>query len=508
MPAIRSLLAVTLLALAVHAQSLGFEVRGGSIGAPLTWEVSGGTPFFQAGFILPSINTGPTPLGLLDPRDTRSLDVGTESLDLAFGGPFLANARFVAPTITIPSQPSLIDSTIFLQAISIPGTTFLIDGISPVRALRFGPATTFHDRFVPMTSPRSFFPVVPRADGTFVLLGGGQGALFAQVATDQTDIYDPVSDSFTTGPMLTSHRSLHTGTQLLDGRWLLVGGVDQNNDPQTTAEIYDPVANTCTAVPSMGTPRMEHAAVRLPDGRVFVSGGITDLNAPNSQLDPIYSTTTSTEIYDPTSNTWTPGPAMLRPRVGHQAILRTDGKVQLIGGLSYTTFIISIPTIERTTDIYDPVTGQVTAGAQLQTPRAGPAVAALPNHRWLLAGGVSNISLTQLGTPTATAEIFDAATGQFTSTGSMAQARVFPAVLDLGGGQILLAGGGQGALFAATSLASSEVWDATAGTWTAGPTMNFPRLAEGAFETPTGQFVLMGGESTAGVTNSTEFFYR
>jgi hypothetical protein len=258
----------------------------------------------------------------------------------------------------------------------------------------------------------------------------------------------------------------------------------------------------------MATPRMGHAASLLADGRVLVSGGITDLNAPNTPIDPIYSITRSTEVFDPATGSWAAGPQLRRPRAGHAAIARADGRILLCGGVSWTTILFRLPTMESSSDLFDPVANTMTAGPTLRQARAqGTAIEIAPG-RWLLAGGVGTISLTQWGTPTATAEIYDEASNAFAATGSMAQARALHLAFALGNGRFLHAGGGDGTLFALTALASAEVYDAATGAWSAGPGLNVARAAAGAYTTATGQLHVLGGDTPNGVDNSTEFLSR
>ena len=133
---LRPVLIAALLAATAAPQSLDLEVRGGSVPGTITWELSGGTPFQQAGVILLSTSTGPTPLSLIDPFDNRSLDVGLEFVGVAPAGVFLADQRFVAPPLPVPNVPSLVDGALYFQGVSIPGTTTFIDGLSPPRAVR------------------------------------------------------------------------------------------------------------------------------------------------------------------------------------------------------------------------------------------------------------------------------------------------------------------------------------------------------------------------------------
>lgn len=507
--ALRSVAALTALALSLPAQDLELTVQGGSVPGQIDWSVGTGQPFAQGGFIILSTGLGPTPLAILDSRDPRSLGVGSELLSVTVGGPFLADGYFRPAPLPVPNMPSLFDAALHMQSISVQGTQYFVDKVSERRTVRFGPAGSWRDRGTAFSSPRSFFPVIDGGDGRALIVGGGSGAIFAQIAQKSCEFYDPATDSFAPAPDLTTERSLHTATRLSDGRWLIVGGVDFRNDPQATAEIWDPVAGTFTAVASMALQRGGHAASLLPDGRVLVTGGLTDLNAPSTPIDPIYSVTDRTEIYDPVADRWSPGPLLNRVRAGHVHIQRADGRVLIAGGVGWRRIIIRIPVVEDTTDLFDPASQSIAAGPNLRNARAECSVADLGNGRWLLAGGVGTISLTQWGAPTASAEIYDEAGNSFAATGSMAQQRVLQEAYPIGGGRVLHVGGGDGTLFALTPLASCEIWDAATGQFSAAPPLTASRAAYGAWQTPTGQFHVMGGSSgTTGVVNSNEVFYR
>lgn len=509
--ACRSLAFLLTLSGGALAQSvpLEFDVDGGSVPGTIEWSLGPGQPFQQAGLILLSVSRGPTPLARFDPLDPRQLDVGTESLSLTQGGVFPASGRVVPPSVAVPNLTHLIDRALFLQGVSLPGSPRLIDRISEPRVIRFGPAGTWRDRLVSFRSARSFFPVLDAGGGRVLLAGGGSGGIFAQVAQKTTQLYEPLTDAFTDGPDMTVERSLHSATRLADGRWLLVGGVDGNNDPQPTAEIWDPVAGTFTATPQLALQRAAHSATLLPDGRVLVAGGITDLNAPVTPIDPVYSATATTEIYDPASDTWSAGPAMNRPRIGHMALTRSDGSVLLFGGVSWRRVVIRVPTIETSSDVYDPATGQVSAGPTMANARADASVVALGGGRWLIAGGVATISLTQWGSPTASAEIYDENTGSFTATGTMAAPRALHAAYRYGPGRYIHIGGGDGTLFALTPHATCEIYDVASGTWSAGPSLTQARAAFGHYRTPTGQVHVLGGSNASGgVDNTSEFLFR
>lgn len=89
-------------------------------------------------------------------------------------------------------------------------------------------------------------------------------------------------------------------------------------------EIIDPATTTFTSVAPMNTPRLGHAAVLLSNGKVLVAGGSTSLGGNGFM--------SGTELYDPASNTWTTGPLMSVGRNKPTAIKLASGDVLIIGG--------------------------------------------------------------------------------------------------------------------------------------------------------------------------------
>ena len=84
----------------------------------------------------------------------------------------------------------------------------------------------------------------------------------------------------------------------------------------------DASAGRLAATAAMSVPRMAHTASVLSDGGVLVAGGFTgDENAARSA-----------ELFDPTSETFSPLPRMVVVRHSHTATLLPGGKVLLVGG--------------------------------------------------------------------------------------------------------------------------------------------------------------------------------
>ena len=495
---------------AASAQALELDVVGGSTPGSIAIDAFPGYYPLEFMMVVPSFQPGPTPLSVFDPLDPRSADIGTDLLSNAWFGVCGLDLHMRLGPFPLAAVPALQDLAIYFQAFTLLGAPTILDRISNPAAIRLGSAGTFRQRLAFTVDDRAFAVVLPRPDRRWMIVGGGRGQLLAQNAHATSEIYDPVSDTFSSGPGLTTPRSLHTATRLPDGRWLLAGGVNQNNDPQALCEIYDPALDAFAAVAPMGTPRMGHTASLLPNGKVLVTGGLQAVTVTPTQLSAVRDAVASTEIYDPVLDTWTPGPNLRTPRAAHAAITRPDGKVLLLGGISWDAVIILgwLPAVRATCDLYDPVANTIVAGPSMATSRSMSDPIDLGSDRWLLAGGISSLTLTNLGTPTANAEIYDAVANTWTSVGAMATARANHKGFALGGGRWLLAGGGNGTILSPVALSSSEVFSSATNGFTAGPALNSARAGAAAFQTPQGQVQFFGGATTGGsITNSTEWYY-
>ena len=127
-------------------------------------------------------------------------------------------------------------------------------------------------------------------------------------------------------------RFQHTATVLKEGRVLVVGG--RSTDATValaSVELFEPAANTWSQAAPLHTGRALHTATLMADGRVLIGGGIglpeSDSGAPVS-----LTALSSTEVFDPKTNSWAAGPDLSEPRSGHSAVLTSEG-VWFAGGL-------------------------------------------------------------------------------------------------------------------------------------------------------------------------------
>ena len=148
--------------------------------------------------------------------------------------------------------------------------------------------------------------------------------------SSEVEIYDPDTNKWT--PTESMNASAHTqAIVLLDSRVLATGGLFTQSaaaDNSPNSETYDPDTGEWTAVGAMTQPRSNHTLTLLPDGRVLAVGGLEPQDGGD------YTIHSTTEIFDPVSNTWSLGPELSHPRASHSATLMPGGSVLIVGGIS------------------------------------------------------------------------------------------------------------------------------------------------------------------------------
>ena len=95
--------------------------------------------------------------------------------------------------------------------------------------------------------------------------------------------------------------------------------------------------------------------------------------------------------------------------------------------------------------------------------------------------------------PTATAELYDPATGTWTATGDMTAARSYHTATLLPDGKVLVAGGQGWSGSDYPLLDSAEIYDPVAGTWAATGKMAHPRLSFTTTLLANGKVLATGG---------------
>ena len=114
-------------------------------------------------------------------------------------------------------------------------------------------------------------------EGPEVVVTGGFDAQGASLAS--TEVYDVASDQWRVTSNLHQSRSLAAATVLADGRVLVSGGLNGSGgwggQGLASSEIFDPGSGMWSSGPSMSGARWSHAAVLLPDSTILVVGATT-----------------------------------------------------------------------------------------------------------------------------------------------------------------------------------------------------------------------------------------
>lgn len=291
-----------------------------------------------------------------------------------------------------------------------------------------------------MNSARSNHVAVQLPNNLVLVAGGSNGTAVLKTV----ELYDPVKNTWTAGTDMGTARIGHTATLLLNGKVLVAGGFDGSTNLKT-AEIYDPASGKWTATTApMNYSHNFHTASMLSDGKVLLGGGVV---GPAINADA-----KATEIYDPSTGSFSAGPNLPEPRQGHTSTVLANGSVLFAGNsngnaasarlLNYTA-----PSTFEWPDLASPpvATGSMIYG------RWNHAASLLSNGKVLVSGGY--------GTNPRSTELYDPATNAWTSAGTLAVGRALHTSTLLLDGRVLIVGGYNGIV----ALDSIEVYVPTSG---------------------------------------------
>jgi hypothetical protein len=325
-------------------------------------------------------------------------------------------------------------------------------------------------------------------------------------------------------PMVAIHAAM-----LQDGRIIMW---DRENAGTTSMRIYDPFNNTFTKIADPGGASVFCAGfVVLPDNRVLLNGGHL-ITGDNYGL-------TSTNIYNPATNTWSTSGNMAQARWYPTTLMLADGRLLTMGGSITPITTATIP------EIYNVSSGVWTqmgnASTNPSTIGLYPKLHLLPSGKvfWINAGHGSKVFDPNSGTwsdlgggsnPLYTSvqylpgKILGAGYGNYTNTidlnpnppvywnvrQPMAYARYNLNLTILADGKVLATGGSNNnSNLDASAVLPAELWDPATNTWTLLPSMATPRMYHSmAMLLPDGRVVVAGGGRSGSLTNylNAEFY--
>ncbi len=286
--------------------------------------------------------------------------------------------------------------------------------------------------------------------------------------------------TWASAPAMNSARTGAASVLMPDGRILVTGGSDANGNPLASVEFFNSDGSFSDA-PSMSSARSGHSAVWLPTGYVLVAGGTTSGGG----------VTNTAELFNPLSNQWTTlASAMVEPRTEFTATVLRYGNVVIAGGSHAGVPVSSV-------EVFDISSETFSSTGALSAARENAAAAAISDFKVLVAGG-SDVN----GATLASTEVIDTEAGTVTAGPALSSPRQSASATVLLDGNALIAGGsypeGAAANAGVAELASTDIYDTTAGTITAGPAMSAPRASHQAFLLPNNNKVLFVGGVSGG----------
>jgi hypothetical protein len=212
--------------------------------------------------------------------------------------------------------------------------------------------------------------------------------------------------------------------------------------------------------------------------------------APHAAFRDVGDEDASTELFDPTTNTFAAGAPLPVARFAHSATRLPDGAVLVVGGFSGGSLADAY--------VYRPTPGgpgAFTSTGSMATSRGGHL--AIPLGRDVLVVGGQGVF------PVASAERWSSSTGTFGPAGTMTSARSAHTGGLMPDGSVLVVGGFNGT----KALATTERWSSPQ-TFTADATLAEVRMNVGAALLPSGGLAVVGGRNETTRYATTDELYN
>jgi len=228
----------------------------------------------------------------------------------------------------------------------------------------------------PLTHPRYFLAAA--TSGSTIYAIGGSDASSSQTGAPvgTVEAYDTAQKTWSTTASLPNPLRQGFGAASSGGQLHILGGFDDSYTALATHDVYDPATNTWASKAPLPTPRGNLAAVTGSDGLIYAIGGS---GGPNYLA--------TLEAYDPVHDTWLSKQQMPTPRMGLAAAATSNGSIYAVGGINSV--------IVDSVEIFDISSNSWTPGPHpLPLPTAWLAAAVGPNGLIYAIGGMQQQSAT------------------------------------------------------------------------------------------------------------------
>jgi hypothetical protein len=287
-------------------------------------------------------------------------------------------------------------------------------------------------------------------------------------------------------------RASHSAVRLTSGKILVAGGCTGSclRTDTAAAEVYNPTSGVWTLTGTMKSPRASFGMVLLPNGKVLAAGGCTAQNANGCAT-----VTAAAELYNPATGVWISTGPMHAARSALTATLTPTGLVLVAGGVNAAGDPL------RTAELYNPATGKWATTGAMNVARDEHTATALANGKILVAGGEDPAGLSDAST-----ELYDPASGVWSLTGRLHAGRLEHTAVLLHNGKVLVSGGNKVTASTTTVLSSAELYNPATGAWTTTGTMRSPRVGHTSTVLTSGLALDAGGSNNTNELSSAEFY--
>ncbi len=298
-------------------------------------------------------------------------------------------------------------------------------------------------------------------------------------------LYDPTTGSNVSVPNAASDLFCSGQAVLADGRILVIGGTSTSGGLGTTnVNAFNPISQGWDVLARMNHPRWYPTGTTLADGRVLVTSGY------NSATGDIV---TIPEVYAPATNTWSDLTGATNGIPVYPFMYQLpDGRVLHAGGseVATATEVLDLPTQRWTT-----IDARIIDGASIVNYAPG---------KFMKAGSAADSGNSGPSSNTAFTLDMNQASPTWQPTAPMQYARSFVNLTSLPDGTVLATGGetDKSGYVNGNAVLPAELWNPATGTWSTLASMTVPRLYHSdALLLPDGRVWIGGSGGDPGVTD-------
>lgn len=185
--------------------------------------------------------------------------------------------------------------------------------------------------------------LVPEKNAVF-LVGGKTIGPGGDIVRSSSEWFDLDTGTFSLAGEMATARDRPVILRIDAGHLLVAGGANGADGSLSSTEIFDLASGAFSSGPPMGTRRMAHSAAVLGDGKVVIVGGWSDSTSPAAS-------TAAAEIFDPSSMTFSPLPAMADARHDAGAMAVAGCSVVVVGGIQVDGDVSKTPSTWERIDL-------------------------------------------------------------------------------------------------------------------------------------------------------------